>query len=41
MSDRIEKYGLSIDAKLVDFMESEAIPGTGIDIQKFWQGFAE
>ena len=40
MSDRIEKNGLSIDEKLVTFIESEAIPGTGIDIEKFWQGFA-
>ena len=41
MSDRIEKYGLNIDAKLVNFIESEAIPGTGVDVQKFWKGFAE
>ncbi|MAU28469.1 MAG: malate synthase G, partial [Pelagibacterales bacterium] len=41
MSERIEKYGLNIDAKLVNFIESEAIPGTGVDVQKFWQGFAE
>ena len=41
MSRRIEKNGLSIDEKLVTFIESEAIPGTGVDTQKFWQGFAE
>ena len=41
MSRRIEKNGLSIDEKLVTFIESEAIPGTGVDNQKFWQGFAE
>ena len=41
MSGRIEKNGLSIDEKLVTFIESEAIPGTGVDTQKFWQGFAE
>ena len=41
MSGRIEKNGLSIDEKLVTFIESEAIPGTGVDNQKFWQGFAE
>ena len=41
MSGRIEKNGLSIDEKLVTFIESEAIPGTGVDSQKFWQGFAE
>ncbi len=41
MSGRIEKNGLSIDEKLVTFIESEAIPGTGVDTQKFWHGFAE
>ena len=41
MSGRIEKNGLSIDERLVTFIESEAIPGTGVDAQKFWQGFAE
>jgi len=41
MSGRIEKNGLSIDEKLLTFIESEAIPGTGVDTQKFWQGFAE
>ena len=41
MSGRIEKNGLSIDEKLVTFIESESIPGTGVDTQKFWQGFAE
>ena len=41
MSGRIEKNGLSIDEKLVTFIESEAIPGTGVDTLKFWQGFAQ
>jgi len=40
MSDRIEKNGLSIDKNLITFIESEAIPGTGVNIDKFWQGFA-
>ena len=41
MSGRIEKNGLSIDERLVTFIESEAIPGTGVDTLKFWRGFAE
>ena len=41
MSGRIDKNGLSIDERLVTFIESEAIPGTGVDTLKFWQGFAE
>ena len=40
MSDRIKKNGLSIDKNLVTFIESEAIPGTGVNTDKFWQGFA-
>ena len=41
MSGRIDKNGLSIDERLVTFIESEAIPGTGVDTLKFWRGFAE
>ena len=41
MVNRIEKYGLSIDSKLVEFIESEAIPGTGVDPNIFWQGFSK
>ncbi|MGN6650938.1 malate synthase G [Trinickia sp.] len=36
-----DHYGLRVDAALSDFIEREAIPGTGIDAQSFWQGFAE
>ena len=41
MVNRIEKYGLSIDSKLLEFIESEAIPGTGVDPNIFWQGFSK
>ena len=41
MVNRIEKNGLSIDSKLVDFIESEAIPGTEIDAEKFWLGLSK
>ena len=41
MVNRIEKYGLSIDSKLIEFIESEAIPGTGVDPNIFWQGFSK
>ena len=39
MSGRIKKNGLSIDEKLVTFIESEAIPGTGVDTKKILAGF--
>ena len=41
MVNRIEKQGLSIDSKLLEFIESEAIPGTGVDPNIFWQGFSK
>ena len=41
MVNRVNKNGLSVDSKLVDFMELEAIPGTGVDNENFWKGFAK
>ncbi|PMS20923.1 malate synthase G [Trinickia dabaoshanensis] len=35
-----DHYGLRVDAALSQFIEREALPGTGIDPQAFWQGFA-
>ncbi|RDU95590.1 malate synthase G [Trinickia dinghuensis] len=32
--------GLSVDPALSRFIEHEAMPGTGIEAQAFWQGFA-
>ncbi len=40
MVSRVEINGLSIDKELHDFVVDEAIDGTGIDPQNFWQGFA-
>lgn len=36
----IEKNGLTVDPVLVDFLETEALPGTGIAAEAFWSGFA-
>ncbi|TIU51234.1 MAG: malate synthase G, partial [Mesorhizobium sp.] len=40
MTDRIEIAGLRIARELHDFMAEEAAPGTGIDPEKFWEGFS-
>jgi len=37
MSDRIEKYGLRIARSLADFIDHEALPGTGVTADRFWQ----
>jgi malate synthase len=40
MSDRIEKHGLKISPELYAFIEKEALPGSGVDADKFWSGFS-
>ena len=41
MKNHVEKNGLKIDEVLLNFIEKEALPGTGIDSHKFWKGFSE
>ena len=41
MSDRIEKYGLRIARSLADFIDHEALPGTGVTAYRFWQGLSD
>src|SRR5689334_21141576 len=36
----IDKSGLKVDQLLADFVETEAIPGTGVTPQQFWDGLA-
>jgi len=36
----VDKSGLKVDQLLVDFVENEAIPGTGVAPAQFWDGFA-
>ncbi|MDP4032441.1 MAG: malate synthase G [Pseudorhodobacter sp.] len=40
MSDRITKHGLAVDRRLVDFIEGQALPGTGVVAGDFWAGLA-
>ncbi|BCH28128.1 malate synthase G [Mesorhizobium sp. L-8-10] len=40
MSDRVETAGLKVARELRDFVETEALPGTGVEAAAFWQAFA-
>ncbi|HKQ46226.1 MAG TPA: malate synthase G [Rhizomicrobium sp.] len=40
MTDRVSVHGLQIARELHDFVAKEALPGTGVDAEKFWAGFA-
>lgn len=40
MTDRVEIAGLRIARQLRDFVEAEALPGTGVDANAFWQAFS-
>ncbi len=36
----VQRFDLQVDEALAAFVESEALPGTGIDAEAFWQGFS-
>ena len=39
MTDRVNAGGLQVDKELYDFINDEALPGTGIAPETFWSGF--
>ena len=41
MSDRVERQGLQVAAQLADFIEVNALPGTGVTADVFWTGLSE
>ena len=41
MSSRIDSNGLSIARELYDLVNQDIIPGTGVDTNDFWAGFAQ
>ncbi|MGH1352252.1 MAG: malate synthase G [Methyloligellaceae bacterium] len=41
MADTIEVSGLKVASELHAFIEKEALPGTGVPSDTFWQGFAD
>ncbi|TBW03356.1 malate synthase G [Azotobacter chroococcum] len=40
MSERVQVGGLQVAKVLYDFINAEAIPGTGVDVAAFWAGAA-
>mgnify|MGYP003382344356 CR=1 FL=1 len=40
MATRVTKSGLAVDRQLAEFIETRALPGTGITQDAFWSGFA-
>jgi malate synthase len=40
MTDRVPVHGLQVARELHDFIAKEALPGSGVDAQEFWSGFA-
>jgi malate synthase len=41
MTTRVTRHGLQVAAELADFIETRALPGTGVDADRFWQGMSE
>ena len=37
---RVMIEGLQVDARMKDFVETQALPGTGVEAGRFWQGLA-
>lgn len=37
----VERNGLRVDGELCAFIDDEALPGSGVDADAFWSGFAE
>jgi malate synthase len=40
MTQRTDKNGLQVADELVRFIETQALPGTGVENDKFWAGFS-
>ncbi|MBO6602796.1 MAG: malate synthase G [Roseicyclus sp.] len=41
MTDRVARAGLQVARELADFIETRALPGTGVDEAAFWEGFSD
>ncbi|MGJ8545008.1 MAG: malate synthase G [Sulfitobacter sp.] len=40
MSDRMDKHGLQVAPALAEFVETQALVGTGVEADVFWAGFS-
>jgi malate synthase len=40
MAQRVDRSGLQVAPLMADFIETRALPGTGVDPAAFWEGFA-
>ena len=41
MTNRVDRAGLQVAAELADFIDAQALPGTGVSADEFWQGFSD
>ncbi|SNY90068.1 malate synthase [Cohaesibacter sp. ES.047] len=41
MPSRLDKFGLQVDERLVALLEKDILPGTELDADTFWKGFAD
>ncbi len=40
MGEFVSKFGLKVAAELAEFVETQALPGNGIEADRFWDGFS-
>ncbi|PYG27546.1 malate synthase G [Pelagimonas varians] len=40
-ADRVDRFGLQVAAELAEFIDTQALPGTDIDADTFWQGLSD
>ncbi|QXT38729.1 malate synthase G [Gymnodinialimonas ceratoperidinii] len=41
MTTRVEKNGLQVAEELATFVETQALPGSGVSAEDFWEGFSD
>ncbi|MEM7753709.1 MAG: malate synthase G [Pseudomonadota bacterium] len=40
MSSRVDRHRLQVASELAEFIEADALPGTGVEAADFWEGFS-